>query len=108
MTRIAARTSLSVSVPRNRGREGYDARRILDLAGWIASPVFEMTPYFGPSLVTAFARLDGYPVGVMAGDPYAIGGSLDTAASDKMVKFIDLCDTFHMPPIVISSISRAS
>jgi len=36
-------------------------------------------------------------VGVMAGDPFAIGGSLDAAASDKMVKFVDLCDTFHLP-----------
>lgn len=82
-------------VPRNR-RQGYDARRILELV-MDRESVFEMTPYFGPSLVTAFARLDGYPVGVMAGDPYAIGGSLDAAASDKMVKFIDTCDTFHLP-----------
>jgi acetyl-CoA carboxylase carboxyltransferase component len=82
-------------VPRNR-RQGYDARRILELV-MDRDSVFEMTPYFGPSLVTVFARLDGFPVGVMAGDPYSIGGSLDSAASDKMVKFLDLCDTFHLP-----------
>ncbi len=35
----------------------------------------------------------------MANDPYSIGGSLDGPASDKMVKFIDLCDTFHLPVV---------
>ncbi len=82
-------------VPRNR-RHGYDARRILEHV-MDRESIFEMTPFFGPSLITAFARLDGYAVGVMAGDPYAIGGSLDAAASDKMTKFVDLCDTFHLP-----------
>ncbi len=82
-------------VPHNR-RHGYDARRILELVMDRGS-FFEMTPFFGPSLVTGFARLDGFPVGVMANDPFAIGGSLDGPASDKMVKFVDLCDTFHLP-----------
>ncbi len=84
-------------VPRNR-RQGYDARRILDLV-MDRDSFFEIAPYFGPSLITGFARLDGYPVGVMANDPYAIGGSLDAPASDKMIKFVDLCDTFHLPVV---------
>jgi acetyl-CoA carboxylase carboxyltransferase component len=82
-------------VPHNR-RRGYDARRILGLIVDRDS-FFEMTPFFGPSLITGFARLDGYSIGVMANDPYAIGGSLDGPASDKMAKFLDLCDTFHLP-----------
>jgi acetyl-CoA carboxylase carboxyltransferase component len=84
-------------IPRNR-RHGYDARRILELVMDQGS-FFEMAPYFGPSLITGFARLDGFPVGVMANDPYFIAGSLDAAASDKMVKFVDLCDTFHLPVV---------
>ena len=84
-------------MPRNR-RHGYDARRIVELV-MDRDSFFEMTPYFGPSLVTGFARLDGFPVGVMANDPFSIGGSLDGPASDKMVKFIDLCDTFHLPVV---------
>ncbi len=84
-------------IPRNR-RQGYDARRMLecvmDLGSW-----FEIAPYFGHSLITGFARLNGYALGVMANDPYFIGGSLDAAASDKMVKFVDLCDTFHLPVV---------
>jgi acetyl-CoA carboxylase carboxyltransferase component len=84
-------------VPRNR-RQGYDARRILELV-MDSDSFFEITPFFGPSLITGFARLDGYPVGVMANDPYSIGGSLDAVASDKMVKFVDTCDTFHLPVV---------
>ena len=84
-------------IPRNR-RHPYDARRILELV-MDRESLFEMAPHFGPSLITAFARLDGYPVGVMANDPYHIAGSLDTPASDKMVKFVDLCDTFHLPVV---------
>jgi len=82
-------------IPRRR-RQGYDARQMLDLIVDRDS-FFEMTPYFGPSLITGFARFDGFPAGVMANDPYQIGGSLDGPASDKMVKFVDLCDTFHLP-----------
>jgi acetyl-CoA carboxylase carboxyltransferase component len=82
-------------IPRNR-RHGYDARRILELV-MDRDSFFEMTQFFGPSLITGFARLDGYGVAVMANDPYAIGGSLDGPASDKMAKFLDLCDTFHLP-----------
>jgi acetyl-CoA carboxylase carboxyltransferase component len=84
-------------IPRNR-RHGYDVRRIVELV-MDRDSFFEMTPFFGPSLVTGFARLDGFPVGVMANDPFSIGGSLDGPASDKMVKFVDLCDTFHLPVV---------
>lgn len=84
-------------VPRNR-RHGYDTRRVIECV-MDRDSFFEMTPYFGPSLVTGFARLDGYPVGVMANDPYFMGGSLDADGSDKLVKFVDLCDTFHLPVV---------
>jgi acetyl-CoA carboxylase carboxyltransferase component len=84
-------------IPRNR-RQGYDAREILNLV-LDRDSFFEMGQFFGSSLITGFARLDGYPVGVMANDPYFIAGSLDAAASDKMIKFVDLCDTFHLPVV---------
>ncbi len=84
-------------IPRNR-RQGYDARQVIELI-LDRDSFFEMGQFFGSSLITGFARLDGYPVGVMANDPYFIAGSLDAAASDKMVKFVDLCDTFHLPVV---------
>ena len=49
--------------------------------------------------MTGLARLDGRPVGVMGNDPRWLGGAIDGAASDKMVRFVDLCDTFHLPVV---------
>jgi acetyl-CoA carboxylase carboxyltransferase component len=84
-------------VPRDR-RKVYDMRRIVDLAVDTNS-FFEMARYFGPSLVTGLARLDGVPVGVMANDPSFLAGSIDAAAAEKMTRFVDLCDTFRLPVV---------
>jgi acetyl-CoA carboxylase carboxyltransferase component len=84
-------------IPRNR-RRGYDARKM------IAHVVdrdsfFEIAPKYGPSLVTGLARLDGYPVAVLANDPAHVGGALTAAGSEKMTRFVDLADTFHLPVV---------
>ncbi len=84
-------------VPRSR-RQPHDLRRILALVLDRAS-FFEIAPRFGRSLVTGLARLAGRPVGVMGNDPRWLGGAIDGAASDKMVRFVDLCDTFHLPVV---------
>lgn len=84
-------------VPRSR-RRPYDARRMLRHVVDRDS-LFEMGPGWGPSLITALARLDGYPVGVMASDPMHAGGALTADGSDKMTRFVDLCDTFHLPVV---------
>jgi acetyl-CoA carboxylase carboxyltransferase component len=82
-------------IPRER-RRAYDVRRIIELVV-DRGTFFEMAPLQGPALVTGFALLDGHPIGVMANDPRHAGGGLDAPASDKMVRFVDLCDTFHLP-----------
>jgi acetyl-CoA carboxylase carboxyltransferase component len=82
-------------IPRNR-RRGYDARQLLALV-LDRDSFFEIGRHHGRPLVTGLARLDGWAVGVLANDPLAGGGGLDAPASEKMVRFIDLCDTFHLP-----------
>ncbi|MFN0123634.1 MAG: acyl-CoA carboxylase subunit beta, partial [Blastocatellia bacterium] len=84
-------------IPRDR-RRGYDIRRLLNLVLDHES-FFEMGRFYGRPLVTGLARLNGYPVGVMANDPAHGGGGLDAPASEKMTRFIDLCDTFHLPVV---------
>jgi acetyl-CoA carboxylase carboxyltransferase component len=84
-------------VPRER-RKTYQVRRILGLV-FDRDSIFEMGRYFGRPLVTALARLDGIPVGVMANDPRQLGGAIDAAAAQKMVRFVDLCDTFRLPVV---------
>jgi len=84
-------------VPRSR-RQPHDLRRILALVLDRGS-FFEISPRFGRSLVTGLARLAGRPVGVMGNDPRWLGGAIDGPASDKWVRFVDLCDTFHLPVV---------
>jgi acetyl-CoA carboxylase carboxyltransferase component len=84
-------------IPRDR-RQTYDVRNLLGLV-LDRESFFEIGRYYGRPLVAGLARLDGYPVGVMASDPRHGGGGLDAPASEKMTRFIDLCDTFHLPVV---------
>jgi acetyl-CoA carboxylase carboxyltransferase component len=84
-------------IPKNR-RRGYDPRKLI---GHIADrdSFFELGRTWGRSLVAGLARLDGYPVGVVASDPMQGGGALTAAGSEKLTRFADLCDTFHLPVV---------
>src|SRR4051794_19608781 len=81
-------------VPRDR-RKPYDMRALL---GHVCDrgSVFEIGSRFGRSLITALARLDGRPVGVLASDPKHYGGGLTADASEKLMRFTDLCDQFRL------------
>lgn len=59
--------------------------------------VFPWAQEHGPALITAFARLDGYPVGIVANQPTVNAGALDPAALRKSSRFADMCDTFNLP-----------
>ncbi|WP_439815320.1 acyl-CoA carboxylase subunit beta [Zavarzinia sp. CC-PAN008] len=83
------------AVPRNR-RQVYDMRRILK-AVVDRDSLFEMTRKFGPSLITALARLDGVPVAVIANDCRHMGGALTAPAARKMRRFIEFAEVFHLP-----------
>jgi acetyl-CoA carboxylase carboxyltransferase component len=83
------------AVPRDL-RHLYKIRPIVD-AVFDESSFFEIGRQHGTSVVSGFARLDGYPVGVMASDPMVLGGLWTAASSRKVERFVDLCDTFHLP-----------
>ncbi len=83
------------AVPRDR-RRVYKMRPILEAIFDLGS-VFEIGRYNGPSVIAAFARLDGWPVAVVASDPFVLGGLWTAASSEKMIRFLDLAQTFHLP-----------
>ena len=89
--------SLLSIVPRDR-RRPYRMRDVLE-AVLDRGSVFEIGRRHGPSSITALARLGGRPVGVLASDPGHYGGGLTAAASDKLARFVDLCDQFHLPVV---------
>ena len=84
-------------IPRNT-RRAYAMRKIIDSVV-DRSSFFEMGRYFGRGIITGFARLDGWPVALMAGDPIHGAGTWDAAACQKVVRFIDLAETFHLPVV---------
>lgn len=86
---------LNQVIPENR-RSIYSARRIVESV-FDCDSLFEIAPAFGASLRTYLARLDGYAVGVMINDPAVMGGALTRAAAQKTERFVDLCDSFHLP-----------
>ena len=84
-------------VPRDP-RKTYKMRRVLELV-FDAGSVFELGARFGRPLITALGRLEGRPVGVLASDPEHYGGGLSAEASDKLARFVDVCDQFHLPVV---------
>ena len=80
--------------PRKPYKMRRDPRAVLDRGS-----VFELGARYGRSLITALARLDGRPVGVLASDPKHYGGGLTADASDKLARFVDLCDQFRLPVV---------
>lgn len=82
-------------VPRDR-RVPYKMRRIVD-ACVDAGTFFETGRQWGRGLITGFARLDGWPVAVLAGDPMFLAGAWTADVCRKLIKHVDLAQTFHLP-----------
>ena len=89
--------ALLSAIPRNK-RQIYDPYKIL-AALLDRDSFFEITPHYGRSRVVGLARLDGYPCGVMINNPKRQGGSMDVAAGTKVIRFLQMCDTFHLPMV---------
>ena len=89
--------SLATVVPRDR-RHVYRMRDIIETVVDLGS-FFEVGARFGRSAITGLARLDGWPVAILAGDPYHYGGGWTADASQKVTRFVDLAETFHLPVV---------
>lgn len=86
---------LSAIVPRDRKRP-YSMKTLLSLCV-DDGEYFEIAPDYGQSLITALARVDGHPIGIIANNAAKHGGALDQQAADKQSRFLDFCDVFHIP-----------
>ncbi|MGM0590257.1 MAG: acyl-CoA carboxylase subunit beta [Halobacteriota archaeon] len=74
----------------------YDVHDLIDRVV-DADTVFELRPEYGPEIVTAFARLDGRPVGVVANQPTQRSGAIFPDSAEKAAQFIWTCDAYEIP-----------
>ncbi|RIJ14336.1 propionyl-CoA carboxylase [Henriciella mobilis] len=82
-------------VPRER-RRAFDMRRVLSLI-LDRDSFFEMGKGYGRSQITGLARLNGHVIGVWANDGRHLAGSMTADGAQKAQRFIELCETFHIP-----------
>jgi len=76
----------------------YDMKKIINMVVDEGS-ILEVQKKFAPNMVTAFARLDGKPVGILANNPMFFAGCLNINASDKASRFVRFCDCFNIPMV---------
>ncbi len=88
------------AIPENRLRV-YDMRKVIELIADEGS-VLVLRPKFGLAMITAFIRVEGRPMGVFANNPMHIGGAIDSDASDKAARFMQLCEAFDIPLLSLS------
>jgi acetyl-CoA carboxylase carboxyltransferase component/biotin carboxyl carrier protein len=82
-------------IPENRKRI-YDVRQVIETLADVGS-VLELRKAFGLSMITALARIEGRPLGIIANNPVHLAGAIDSQAADKAARFMQLCDAFDLP-----------
>jgi acetyl-CoA carboxylase carboxyltransferase component len=92
-----AASTIPELVPENRSQV-YDIRKVLE-AVVDKDSLFELKPRFGRTAVTAFSRLGGETVGLIANNPLHKGGAMDAAACEKITDFMVLCDSYNVPMV---------
>ncbi|PRQ11863.1 methylmalonyl-CoA carboxyltransferase [Corynebacterium sp. 13CS0277] len=79
---------------------GYDMQELLGKI-FDDDNILEVQPEFAPNMITAFARIDGRSVGVVANNPMHFAGCIDADAADKTARFIRICDAYNIPLIFV-------
>ncbi|HEY5424849.1 MAG TPA: carboxyl transferase domain-containing protein [Ilumatobacteraceae bacterium] len=95
----ADQLELRGAIPEDRKR-GYDVRTVIDTL-FDTGSVLELRRDFGLGMVTALARVEGRPVGVIANNPSHLAGAIDSDGADKAARFMQLCDAFDVPLITL-------
>ena len=63
--------------------------------------VLELRSGFGLGMVTALARVNGKPIGLIANNPHHLAGAIDSDGADKAARFMQLCDAFDIPLVTL-------
>jgi acetyl-CoA carboxylase carboxyltransferase component len=96
----ADQNALRQAIPENRLRV-YDIRALMEVLA-DASSLLELRAGFGAGMVTALARIEGRPVGLIANNPQHLGGAIDVEAADKAARFMQLCNAHGLPIVSLT------
>ena len=91
----ADQRTLRHAIPENRLRV-YDIRAVIETIVDGGS-VLEIRKGFGQTMITALARVEGRPIGIIANDPMHLGGAITSDGADKAARFMQICDAFDVP-----------
>jgi acetyl-CoA carboxylase carboxyltransferase component len=94
--------SLITAIPKRR-TQAYEVRKIIEAIVDRGS-TFEISALYGRPMVTMLARIDGFPVAVMANDCRRDGGAMTPTACIKTERFVDFADTFHLPIVCLTDV----
>ncbi len=83
-----------------RRRRAYDVRKVINILADTDS-ILELRREFGVGIITALIRIEGKPVGLVANNVLHLGGAVDANGADKLSRFIQLCDAFDIPMLVL-------
>ncbi len=98
--------ALASIIPASR-RQPFQMRKIIEMVvdrvsdgrDRDCSSFFEMSRKFGPGLITGLARMNGRSVAIIGNDCMYYAGAMSAAAAQKLRRFIDFCNSFHLPVI---------
>ncbi len=94
---------LSTIIPES-GRHAYDVRKVIECLIDDGSSM-ELKADYATNIVTAFARIGGCPVGIIANQSSRKAGCIDIDAADKAARFIRICDSFNIPLLNLVDVS---
>ena len=66
--------------------------------------IFDIKPGWAKNMITCLARLNGRPLGVVANQPMYMAGVIDTPAAEKMSHFVEMCDAFNIPLLLLADV----
>ncbi|MDU0479136.1 acyl-CoA carboxylase subunit beta [Staphylococcus chromogenes] len=96
---VANAAELDTFMP-NDTNAGYDMHDLLAKL-FDSNDILEIQPNYAPNMITAFARIDGKSVGVIANQPLEFAGCIDADAADKGARFIRICDAYNIPLVYV-------
>jgi acetyl-CoA carboxylase carboxyltransferase component len=90
---------LRAAIPENRLRI-YEVRGVIETLADSGS-VLELRRHFGLGMVTALARIEGRPIGIVANNPSHLAGAITSDGADKASRFMQLCDAYDLPVLFL-------